>query len=1188
MNEIKLYFKDIDEKIEKAYGVAGAARLQGYDPTDKIEIPLAKNLAERVQGLISIVAPQITESNFLERIKVLEQQFGLQDWRVAFKIALEFAQERICKFEDKIKAMEIGLRVGLAYLTVGVVSSPLEGFTRLQLKKRLDNQKEYFCLNFSGPIRSAGTTAVCVFLALSDYIRKNMGYAEYDPTEDEINRIKTEVADFHERITNLQYLPSEKELEFIVKHLPLQIDGEGSEKLEVSNYKDSPRFETNKISNGSCLVFGEGITQKGAKFWGKFEKLTKELDMEHWKFMADFVKLQKKIRSKGQIKEKENEKILPDYNYIKDVVAGRPVLGHPLRCGAFRLRYGRTRMSGFSEDAIHPATMKILSNYLAIGTQLKIERPGKSTVLVACDSLEGPIVKLKNGSVIKVDTKEQAEDLLPEVEEIIYLGDILINYGDFFNRAHILLPPGYCEEWWFQELKKAEPSKSNLITKLGLKENLVEAIFKDPILTKISFEDAYEISKKLKIPLHPRYTFYWRAINKEQLHALTDWLDIATVKREDNEIQKIIFTLEHDTKKIIEKEDPKRALELIGIPHITAKDEYVVIEKDYAKAFASSLGFYSELLDKEKIKKLKELDYEDPLESINKVSEIEVRDKSGYFIGSRMGRPEKAKQRKLTGSPNVLFPVGEEGGRLRCFQSALEKGKIKAQFSTYFCEGCNKTTVFPKCEACDKKTKKQYYCYPCKEDSLTEKCPKHGKNQTYKTLDLNITSVFNDSMKKLKLKQYPSLIKGVRGTSNKNHASENLAKGILRASYNLYVNKDGTTRYDMTEQHTTHFKPKEIRTSIEKLKELGYIQDIHDQPLKDKDQILEIMPQDVILPSCPNSLEEGADQVLFRVANFIDDCLARIYNQPAFYNLKTKEDLVGHLLVCLSPHTAAGVTGRIIGFSKTQGFITHAYTHSLMRRDCDGDEAGVMLLMDALINFSREFLPAHRGATQDEPLVLTSKIIPFEVDDMIFDMDIVKEYPLEFYEACLAFKMPWDIKIKQIKDILNTDNPYQGTSYTHEVDDINNANTCSSYKLIPTMQEKVQGQMELAEKIRAVDESDVARLVIERHFIRDIKGNLRKFSMQQFRCVNCNEKYRRPPLKGCCLKCNGRLIFTISGGSIIKYLEPALSLADKYDIPHYLKQSLELTKQRIESVFGKESEKQEGLGRWFQSTTNIN
>ena len=123
--------------------------------------------------------------------------------------------------------------------------------------------------------------------------------------------------------------------------------------------------------------------------------------------------------------------------------------------------------------------------------------------------------------------------------------------------------------------------------------------------------------------------------------------------------------------------------------------------------------------------------------------------------------------------------------------------------------------------------------------------------------------------------------------------------------------------------------------------------------------------------------------------------------------------------------------------------------------------------------------------------------------------------------------------------------------------------------------------MELADKIRAVDEADVARLVIEKHLIRDIRGNLRKFSMQQFRCSTCNEKYRRPPLIGKCTKCDGRIIFTISEGSIVKYLEPAISLAEKYDLPSYLKQNLELTKRGVESLFGKEKEKQEGLGRWF-------
>jgi DNA polymerase II large subunit len=131
------------------------------------------------------------------------------------------------------------------------------------------------------------------------------------------------------------------------------------------------------------------------------------------------------------------------------------------------------------------------------------------------------------------------------------------------------------------------------------------------------------------------------------------------------------------------------------------------------------------------------------------------------------------------------------------------------------------------------------------------------------------------------------------------------------------------------------------------------------------------------------------------------------------------------------------------------------------------------------------------------------------------------------------------------------------------------------------MEEKMEGQMKLAEIIRAVNESGVAKLVIEKHFLKDIKGNLRKFSMQQFRCVKCNEKFRRPPLIGKCPKCNGRIIFTISEGSIIKYLGHSIRLAEYYNLPPYLQHSLELTKRRIESVFGKDKEKQEGLTKWF-------
>ena len=248
---------------------------------------------------------------------------------------------------------------------------------------------------FSGPIRSAGTTITCGSIFVADYIRKQMGYSEYDPTEEEIKRACVELYDFHERITNLQYLPSEEELDFMVRNLPVQINGDPSEKIEVSNYKDLDRVETNTLRNGVCLVLGEGLTQKAAKFWGRFSKDAKEMEMGHWDFLEKFIKIQKNLRAKGKLKS--DEKISPDFNYIKDLVAGRPVLGYPLTKGGFRLRYGRSRISGLSSMAMHPATMIILNDYIATGTQLRYERPGKSSAMEPCDTIEGPIVKLKNG-----------------------------------------------------------------------------------------------------------------------------------------------------------------------------------------------------------------------------------------------------------------------------------------------------------------------------------------------------------------------------------------------------------------------------------------------------------------------------------------------------------------------------------------------------------------------------------------------------------------------------------------------------------------------------------------------------------------------------------------------------------------------------------------------------------------------
>ncbi|MBU0666766.1 MAG: DNA polymerase II large subunit [Nanoarchaeota archaeon] len=1169
--EMKEYFERLKKDSFKAFKIAEEARKKNMDPISEVEITLAETMAERVIGIISVVAPQIKDTGAEKRIIELEKKYGILDFRVALTISEEIAREKFCKFKDEKEAMEMGIRAGFTYITVGVVSSPIEGFTSIDIKDRNDGKGKYFCLNYSGPIRNAGGTAAAQSVLIADYIRKKFNYETYDPTEKEIKRCHAELEDYHEYVTNLQYFPSNEESDFLMKHIPVEISGDPSEKKELSNVKlkDIPRVNTNLLRSGYCLIHSSCIPLKAPKLWAMISKIAKEFDMEQWDFLEDFLIIQKKSKAQGK-KTDDKIKIKPDYTFIKDLVAGRPVLGHPMVAGGFRLRYGRSRVSGYSGQSVHPATMFVLNNFLATATQLKVERPGKAAAFTVCDYIDGPIVKLLDGSVIFLETEELAKEYRKQVKEILFIGDTLICYGDFFNRAHNLVPPGYCPEFWVLELEKATidlfggfylDKLSNL---LNISEENLSVLFKNPIKTKITIDAAINISKRTGIPLHPAHIFYWSTISLDKFKAFLTWLKIFSFSEE---------------KIILQKNEAKRALEEIGLPHKFVNNEFVVIEKNISKALMSQLNFSK----KEDIDLLLNLSNKNPeisvLNLINLVSPLKIRDKSGVFIGARMGRPEKAKMRKMTGSPHVLFPVGTEGGKFRSFQSSLEKGKVTSNFVIYYCTKCNKESLFRICGGCGRKTEKYVNCSKC---GLVKDCNHDASEKTtFVQKEIDIRKVFNDCLKGLKATIFPDLIKGVRGTFNKNHVPEHLAKGILRAKHSIYVNKDGTTRYDASEVPITHFKPKEVGVDKEKLIELGYKKDIFGVELTKETQVLELKPQDIIIPCCPVSPNEQADDVLFRTTKFIDELLEKHYGLKSFYNLKTKHDLVGHYVVGLAPHTSAGILGRIIGFSKTQGFFAHPMFHAAMRRDVDGDESCFFLLMDAFLNFSKEYLPSSRGSTMDAPLVLTYFLNPTEVDDMVFHVDIAWKYPLKFYEAAMEYKMPWEVNIKQIQDVLNTPKQYESLGYTHGTRNFNSGVLCSAYKLLPSMEEKLKGQMNLAVKLRSVDESDVARLVIEKHFLRDTKGNLRKFSMQQFRCVDCNTKFRRPPLLGKCLECGGRIIFTISEGSVIKYLAPSISLANKYNVSLYLKQTLELTKRRIEDIFGKDKDRQEGLGKWF-------
>src|SRR2546428_6232322 len=115
----------------------------------------------------------------------------------------------------------------------------------------------------------------------------------------------------------------------------------------------------------------------------------------------------------------------PGETFIENILAGRPVLCHPSRAGGLRLRYGKSRANGLASLGLHPATMVILDEFIAVGTQIKTERPGKAGAVTPCDSIEGPLVVLESADFIAATTEPEARHLRPDVKRISDLGQIV-------------------------------------------------------------------------------------------------------------------------------------------------------------------------------------------------------------------------------------------------------------------------------------------------------------------------------------------------------------------------------------------------------------------------------------------------------------------------------------------------------------------------------------------------------------------------------------------------------------------------------------------------------------------------------------------------------------------------------------------------------------------------------------------
>lgn len=1121
------YVETMGKQLSQLYTISDSARIKGLDPSLKTECIIAQDIADLVEGLVG-------PKGVAESIRELSTKLGREE--IAFKIAEQIVYG---KFEhlDPEPAAEQAIRTALAIFTEGLTAAPIQGVAQVKIKTNLDRTR-YLAIYFAGPIRSAGGTDQALTLVVGDFVRRLLGLDRYKPTSEEISRFIEELRLYERSVGRFQYHIPDEELKKALALIPVECTGTESDPIEVSSYRNLPRVETNRVRGGALRVVNDGIVGRALKVLTIIEKL----GFQGWDWLRDFKKKSEEKKSGG---------------FMDDVIAGRPIFAFPSRRGGFRLRYGRSRNTGLSAVGIHPATMLVVENFLAAGTQLRLELPGKGGVTVPVDSLETPVVSLKDGSVVRVSL-QNFKDLKGKIAKILFLGDILISFGDFLYTNKPLSPSGYVEEWWIKDVKEAlkngfdgnleKAAEGAYISPLKLR-NLLENPFSD----ELSAREAFVLSKRLHVPLHPKFTFFWSSLSSvQEVKLLKDWLIKSEVTRDGDFVNAIVGELDQNV---------TLALRRIFAPHKLVEGK-IVVEGEDACALAFSLGYGSS-------RDLDEASGESVFKALSMLSGVEVRDKAPTFVGARMGRPEKAKRREMKPLVHVLFPVSLAGGSHRDLVEAGRRGPAFVEVVKRKCPNCKNYTFRVKCTDCGCETVAEKSCPRCGRALKENGCSVCKADAVpYQRQTINFKELLDVASRNLGVPA-PKLLRGVKGLTNEDKTPEIIEKGILRAKYDLSVYKDGTIRFDGTNAPLTHIKPGEVGVSVEKLRQMGYTHDISGVPLTDPGQVLELKIQDVVIP-------RNAAEYFVQVAAFLDELLTRVYKLPSFYNVKNPDELVGHLIMGLAPHTCACILGRVVGFTNLKVIYAHPIWHSAKRRDCDGDEDAIMLALDILLNFSRRYLPAQIGGIMDAPLLMIPFVNTKEVQRQAHDFDVDEAYPLEFYKRTLE-----KAEAKQLSPVmdiishrLGTEAQFEGFHFTTPVSNINMGNSESSYKQFKSMIEKLHMQLELGARIDAVDVRRVALKVLTTHFIRDISGNLRAFSTQAFRCKSCNKRFRRLPLRGKCPFCGGKLTLTVYRGGIEKYLEAAQQLVDKYELPKYYTQRIALIKDEIHSMFDNKKPKQ--------------
>lgn len=1011
---------------------------------------------------------------------------------------------------------EHALRVCTGILTEGVVTAPIDGL----VSATIDPTENFPRLTFAGPIRAVGGTNLIYLVILAEHLRRRLNLNAYVPTKQEIDRTVVEVKQYQKKHPP-QVKPATEELEHMVRNCTVMIDGVETEAEEVPLHKYLPRIQAPRIRGIPSLVYTEGFLIRGKKVLD----LLKYYDLPQWTvWINDLIKMGKNYRKEGQ------RFLGSEFKYA--LTMGRPVLSNSGSLAGLRLKIGTTPTIGLAGSNVTKQLIDLIK-FINVGSQLIISLPGKATTITGVTKeLARPLVVYQNGLIdyYTVNTYDR-------VREILDLGQILVSAGDFIQSNKLMPRRDYCDSCW------------------GYDTN-----------SELKFEDLTQqqhLNVHRKYPnakLHPYFSLMLDALE------FKDYFDLRVKLRNGD------YSVNEKTLKVL------KALQLP-----CSYDEFVFRPK-----YDAVLRHYF-LVDLD----VKLDDYLDSVEQatnknsvgsnltvyVNKILEqngrIRVGEKGYATISARVGRCEAVNISKVRPRPYNALINYRPRVKTNNFWAAVEKNpSAYSSFNIRYCRRCKLETHQKICKGCRNETSYCFMCFSCDDyyDSSLSSMKRHEGHKIRKYVSVRIN--YEDEIEKLKIlkletgplktvaKKYP-----IKPVSKKPGvlSYEPLIKGYFRSENGLFVTKDGTIRTTFCNAALTHFTPRMVHTSIDKLKLLGYHVDVCGAPLVNVDQVLTLKFNDAIV-----SYETA--NWFYKTAKFIDKLILHYYKGPLYYNFKDLQDMTGVLAMMISPHTSTAVLGRVIGYTNNFCVYTHPLSVTCRRRDADGDMDATFLAADMALNCSKKFISEQkRGAFMSVPLTLTTEYAVNRVGKEILALEIYDNY----YDGLLPnYREHSPVELKKLhryESFLDRVVTEKDMKYNVKDFELDISSTKNWYKDSADNTEKLHRFIEITEKLVYLNKTDIYVGLIEGHLLPDITGNLNAFYRQDYKCSFCQQKYAKIPLALTCIKCRvGLLKPTVYPGMVMKYY-PIIQFFEKHaELPTYLAQKIK-SFELILSVFRKDS-----------------